>query len=209
MRVIHRISLQSSRHVRATLARFGIVVPESGFIGFEVDESSDDWPGIKSWIEREDPLDIVTTRFSSEEIAAARWLKLVPDWHRGYPQPEGDRGYLEATYDLTDYCPACGIGRKQRAPFQMRSEPKWGRNAILQLNWVFDEYFVKPEIHASIFKPRGISSRRVTNTKGNQLNTVVQLVIDEEVGIVSDGLAAETCPRCGRPKYLPVTRGPF
>src|SRR5262249_16273996 len=47
------------------------------------------------------------------------------------------------------------------------------------------------------------------NRKGIELGTVVQLVIEEEVGIKTEGLAFECCEKCCRIKYLPVTRGPF
>jgi hypothetical protein len=153
--------------------------------------------------------DSLTTEFTKGEIEAARWLDVVPDWHHGYPQPDEDFGYLRVTYDLAEWCDACGIGLKQKAPYQMKGEPKWGRRGILQLNWVFDEYFVTPEIWSSFFKPFGIACRPVTNTKGAELKTVVQLVAEEEVGIVTDGLTPERCAKCGRVKYLPVTRGFF
>jgi hypothetical protein len=156
------------------------------------------------------PNHVVRTRFSSQEIAVARWLGLEPDWHYGYPQPkELEFGYLEATYDLTEYCDRCGSGLHQKAPFQMRGEPRWGRRSILQLNWVFDEYFVTPGVRRAVFEPRGVASRPVTNPRGDQLRTVVQLHIAEEVGLQTDGLAQATCGACGRIKYLPVTRGPL
>jgi hypothetical protein len=91
----------------------------------------------------------------------------------------------------------------------MRGEPRWGRRSILQLNWIFDEYFVTPEVWQAVFEPRGIASRPVTNRRGIELRTVVQLVVAEEVGLQTDGLAQATCAACGRIKYLPVTRGPL
>ena len=165
---------------------------------------------MQRWIAARRAVDIVRTNFSKQEIADARWLELVPDWHRGYPQPkEGVFGYLEVTYDTSQYCPECGIGLRQKAPFQMKAEPKWGRNGILQLNWVFDEYFVKSAVWANIFEPHGIGCRHVQNTRGKELKTVVQLVVERETDIVNDGLPMEKCTRCGRVKYIPVTRGPF
>lgn len=91
----------------------------------------------------------------------------------------------------------------------MKGEPKWGRNSILQVNWVFDEYFVRPEIWATVFKTRGINCRPVINTKAVELKSVVQLVVEEEVGVVTDGRVAERCSSCRRVKYLPVTKGMF
>ena len=48
----------------------------------------------------------------------------------------------------------------------MKAEPKWGRRGVLQLNWVFDEYFATPEVWASFFEPHGIECRPVMNTRG-------------------------------------------
>jgi hypothetical protein len=210
MQIVHRISIASSTDIQRELARFGIVVTDGGFVSFEVDEAHEVWPALSDWVTRRRAVDIARTKFSKKELSDARWLELMPDWHHGYPQPDEDVfGYRQATYSLIDWCSQCGIGLKQKAPFQMKGEPKWGKNGILQLNWVFDEYFVTPEVWTSIFRPRGIDRRPVTNTEGVELKTVVQLVIDEEVGIVSAGLASDRCGNCGRTKYLPVTRGPF
>jgi hypothetical protein len=180
------------------------------FVAFDVDEDHPNWSKLRLLLARWKVSDFVSTEFTKNEIEAATWVDLVPDWHHGYPQPDEPKfGYLRATYDLSEWCDTCGIGMKQKAPFQMKGEPKWGRRAILQLNWVFDEYFVTPEIWSSVFKPRGIACRPVTNTKGAELKTVVQLVVEEEVGIVTEGLTPERCATCGRVKYLPVTRGFF
>ena len=210
MRIIHRISISATPEDRHELARLGVVIGAQGFVTFEVDEGHERWSELANWIQVRRAVDIVSTRFSKQEIDTAKWLILVSDWHQGYPQPDEDVfGYREATFDLTDYCKQCGMGMKQKAPFQMKSEPNWGRNGILQLNWVFDEYFVTPTIWASIFKPQGIGSRPVRNSKGGELKTVVQLVVEEEIGILTDGLAREECPNCRRVKYLPIARGPF
>src|SRR6266513_987519 len=167
MQFIHRISISSSPEIRAELADMGIVVGASGLVTFELDESHKSWPKVQRWVAARRAVDIVRTQFSKQELANAEWLELMPDWHHGYPQPDEDVfGYREATYDLTGYCPQCGTGLRQKAPFQMKSEPKWGRNSILQLNWIFDEYFVTPEVWAKVFDPHAVSSRPVLDTGG-------------------------------------------
>jgi hypothetical protein len=210
MQIIHRISISSTPTIRRELAALGIVVADRGFISFEIDEANELWHALEPWIVRRMAVDFVTAKFSERELAGSKWLELIPDWHHGYPQPSEDEfGYREVTYDLTEYCAKCGVGMKQKASFQMKAEPKWGRNGILQLNWVLDEYFVTPEVWTTIFKPNGIDCRPVMKQRGVELKTVVQLVVDNEVGILTDGLPSERCSRCGRVKYLPVTRGPF
>src|SRR5262249_10875931 len=66
-----------------------------------------------------------------------------------------------------------------------------------------------PEVWSDVFKPHGVDRRSVLNTKGVELRTVVQLVVGEEVSIVTERLTAEGCGKCGHVKYLPVVRGQF
>jgi hypothetical protein len=210
MQVIHRITISSSPEIRAELATMAVVIAGSGLVTFELDESHDSWPRVRRWIATRRAVDVVRTEFSKQEIANAKWFELTPDSHHGYPQPDEDVfGYRQATYDLSEYCEQCGIGLKQNAPFQMKGEPKWGRNGILQLNWVFDEYFVTPEIWSKIFQPRGIECRLVVDPKGVALQSVVQLSITHESSVVTEGLSIKRCAKCGRVKYLPFTRGYF
>ncbi len=210
MRVVHRVSISSSPEVSAELAYLGVEVGSAGFVSFEVDETHPRWAELRAWIARRSAPDVLTTAFSGDEVTAAPWLELVPDWHHGYPQPDEDSfGYLSATYDLTEYCEKCGVGLRQVAPFQMKGEPKWGRRGVLQLNWVFDEFFVAPHVWSAVFEPLGVGCRRVMTPRGDELETVVQLVIEAEADIGTDGLEAETCGSCGRTKYVPVARGRF
>lgn len=210
MQIIHRISISSTPEIRGELAALGVVVGASGFVTFEVDEAHDAWSALRLWIEKRRAADIVSTKFSERELSEASWLALEPSWHHGYPQPdEAHFGYRNATYERVGFCEQCGLGLDQKAPFQMKSEPRWGRNGILQLHWVFDEFFVTPDVWSTVFKPNGVGCRPVLDTKGSELKTVVQLVVQKEVGVVVEGLAAERCARCGRVKCLPVTRGAF
>jgi hypothetical protein len=207
--IVHRLALSIDQATQAELATLGIDVP-LGFAGFDVSESAIEWPAIQDWIRRREPSDLIRARFSEDEVRQASWIALRADLQQGYPQPHEDEfGYLQATFDLTDYCPVCGIGLRQKAPFQMKGEPQWGRRAILQLNWVFDEFFVKPDVWMTVFKPYGVGQRSVENRAGRTLETVVQLVVDEVVPLDTSGLASETCSSCGRVKYLPITRGPI
>jgi hypothetical protein len=217
MKIIHRISLRMTSTQRRELESLGVsmsdVVPMPGgdpFVGFDVSEEHPNWPTLQQRFREWGTADLTRTEFSEKEVAAAAWLVLRPDWHHGYPQPdEGRFGYREATYDLRSYCPDCGIGLKQVRPFRMAGEPKWGGNGILQLNWVFEEYFVTPQIWTSVFQPYGISAAPVLDVHGVELTSVVQLVVDREVDISISDLVERRCARCGRTKYHHVRRGPF
>ena len=218
MKIVHRIGFAASEAQRRALEALGVRMPPGiempgggiPFIAFDVAEEHPNWNEVRSLLLQWDVSEgFVRTEFTNREIAAARWLELGA-WHHGYPQPkEEEFGYLAATYDLSDYCPDCGTGKKQNAPFQMKGEPRWGRRGILQLNWVFDEYFVTPAVWSSVFEPHGIGCRPVLNRKLAELKTVVQLVVEEQAEIKVAGLPSQTCGRCGRVKYLPHTRGFF
>src|SRR5262249_30101958 len=127
----HRISINATGHDREVLARLGVLVG-TGLVTFEIDESDSAWPRISEWATRRSALDMVSSHFSPEEIAEAEWLGMDPRWHWSYPQPEDDFGFRSVTYDLSQYCSTCGIGAVQKAAFRMKSEPRWGRNGILQ-----------------------------------------------------------------------------
>ena len=217
MKIIHRIGLRATatqcRELEALGVKIpsGVVLPGGGdrLLAFDMDEDHPNWLSLSSLFQRWRASDMVRTEFTKKELDSARWLE-IGAWHHGYPQPDEDVfGYRQATYDLTDWCGSCGIGKKHKAHFQMKGEPKWGRNAIMQLVWVYDELFVTPDAWTRVFKPAGVAYRPVLNTKGVELKTVVQLVVEATVGIITEGLAFERCERCGRTKYLPVTRGLF
>jgi hypothetical protein len=184
---------------------------------FDIDESDPAWDELRQLVPEwsaEDGCDpenfgIAHTEFSSAELKLATYLK-IGAWLHGYPQPEDDFGYRKATYDLSDFCSACGIGKKQIAPFRMKGEPKWGTRHILQMNWVFDQFFVRPEVWNDVFEPFGIGFRQVVNHRnGADLTSVVQLDITARVQTRCMNNPSEDCPACGRKKYFPVTRGMF
>jgi hypothetical protein len=217
MRFIHRIGLRANSERQRELQNLGVKLPESillpggkdPLLAFEVDENSPNWPKLQYLFQHWQASDVLRTEFSKKEIETARWLEIAA-WHHGYPQPdEHVFGYRQVTYDLTEWCEQCGMGGKQKAPFQMKGEPRWGRNGILQLTWIYDELFVKPEVWSRVFDSRGIPYRPVIDSRGVELTTVVQVVIEEEVGVVLEGFPTESCAKCGRLKYLPIARGPF
>lgn len=205
MRVVHRISVAPSE--AASLSALGVQVAAAGsvLVSFEMDESDPSWAIVEPWIRTHGAVDVPTTQFSAGELDAASWLELVADWHHGYPQPEKDFRYLQVTFN--DACSVCGGGRRQVGAFQLKGEPKWGRRNVLQLNWVFDEFFVTPELWSSVFEPIGVAARPVVDRKGSVLQTVVQLVVDAEVDVETDGLACQVCDVCGQAKFAAPTRG--
>ncbi len=206
MRTVHRISVGSSLKVQHELRELGVSVSPEGLATFKIDESDPRWPTIRDWAHRRQALDVVSAVFSNREVDAANWAELLPAWHCGYPQPRTDQfGFREATYDVSGLCGTCGVGAVQKAPFQMDRAPKWGKRGVCQLHWVFDEFFVTPEVWDEIFRPRGVGRRSVRAVRGGELEDVVQLDVPERRLLVDAEMGApyEVCPECGVSKFSP------
>jgi len=212
MKILHRITITADSSIQNQLRGLGIEV-EQGFVTFEIDESNISWPKLEPMLSAWQAVDVVTTTFTTGELKKATSLRMAPSWQHGYPQPDDDFGYLTATYDLTDYCAECGVGKRQIAPFRMKGEPKWGKRHILQLNWVFDEFFVLPEVWERAFQPFGAGCRPVVDHRsGQELQTVVQIDITATAAStlqIAENQPSEVCASCDRRKYLPISKGPF
>jgi len=209
MRIFRKIGLRATAEDVLRLLAQGIQV-STGQIVFEIDEASPHWPEIESMIKGRVGFESVRTEFTADEIRSAHWLKLFPTWHHGYPQPEDS--YVQEAYSSDGHCRRCGIVPSQVAPFRMRAEPKWGRRSVMQLNWIFDEFFVRRDVWDERFAPLGFAALEVIHHKtGRPLETVLQWDLrssDAAVLQMSDSTATY-CEACERPKYLPHVRGCF
>lgn len=216
MRIVHRVGLRASPEQLDALAELSTrETPTPGLPGtvplltFDVGEDHPQWPKLAGLFADWGVSDVVRTEFARDELLAACWaeIRAMP---RGYPQPrEDDFGYLAATYELASRCEACGIGGVQKAGFQMKAEPKWGRAGALQLTWVEDELFVRPELWKQVFEPAGVQCRPVLNRRGEELSDVVQLVVETLVPVDVAGHLTERCARCERERVSPNGRGRF
>jgi hypothetical protein len=130
-------------------------------------------------------------------MAGSRFLIGVTA-HFGYPQPEN--GFIAASFDATDYCCRCGIGGLQNAPFRFRSEPKTRHSQFLQLNWIFDEFFVRPAVREAL-EGAGITGTSfgpaVHHRTGAKLGSIEQLRITTVLAPALDTteLQRVTCKR--------------
>ncbi|HET9408668.1 MAG TPA: hypothetical protein VFO39_15610 [Candidatus Sulfotelmatobacter sp.] len=210
MKVIHRRAFRLNAdqdHVRFEVlgldASQVIRFPDDhSFIVVEIAEDDPRWPKVLPFLNEQKATDFVTTEFSGSEIESASFLVMFATAHRGYPQPEKDFAYLSATYDLTELCVKCGLGLRQQAPFRLKGEPRSTNKSILQLNWVFDEFFVAPEVWETLFRPFGVGSREVVfNRTGVRIGSLVQLDITAFCDVSIGGLGRKDCPVCGRRSY--------
>ncbi len=218
MKIVHRNGFVASKAQRRKLEALGLKI-QSGpplpgciqpLVSFDIAESDPNWDGVQILLNKWGiAKGIERTEFTKKEFETASWLSIGAH-PIGYPQPkDGEFGFRKATYDLTDFCEKCGLGKKQKSPFQMKGEPRWGRRGIMQLTWVYDQLFVTPQVWSTIFKPFDVACRPVLNRKLQELKTVVQLVVEEETHIDTTNLAYDICPSCQRKKFLPHSRGFF
>lgn len=119
----------------------------------------------------------IGTIYEKEELAKANWF-WVSIRQSQYPQPENDFGYLRMTFDLDHYCPTCGIGKVQNAPFRLKTQPKQSHSQFWGLHWEFDAIFVRPEAKR-IFEQEnivGISfSNPVLHKNNIQIDSLFQM----------------------------------
>jgi hypothetical protein len=129
-------------------------------------------------------------------FVSENWYQIYSTGHFGYPQPEDT--WEETTYESAGYCARCGIGGVQRHPFRFRGGPKAAHSHFLQLNWVFDEFFTRPEVR-EVFEAEHVTGAgfgpALRHRTGEPLVDIEQLVI---LGIlppalVSQGLQTVTC----------------
>lgn len=218
MKIIHRVSFNATEAGNQTQLLDELNIPyelspllgPNKFVTLDISEDHQHWEKIRDLIPKWNGLDVVRTQFSESELNSADFLVMRSSWVHGYPMPDDENGYLDVTYGRTG-CDVCGNGRLQRAPFQMRSEPKWGRRHVMQLNWIVDEFFVTPYAYRSVFADFGIGEYEVLkHKKGTRLENVVQLQIS---AVAEDPLKIgepdNVCPGCKQPRYKHQSVGYF
>jgi hypothetical protein len=207
VKVVHRVTLSIEPPLLTELLADGISARE-GLNTLRLTEAV--WNSWGPRLEAAGAVHLIETSFTSAELSRAPWLRVVAAWHHGYPQPHEDSfGYLSTTYSAESGCGQCGAGRVQVEPFRMAKEPVWGSRQLLQLHWVFDEFFATPQLWSTAFAPLGIGKRPVSDRGGTgSLRTVVQLDVEESGSLRIDEVGS-SCPTCSVRKYLPSRAGYF
>ena len=211
MERIHRIFANRNHYLKACLDRLQIpheyersIVGETVFL--LIPETHAQWPELSQCLQGLDVFHTVELSFTLAEIRAAPWCELGAAGHFGYPQPDEDFGYKAITYDAEAGCMTCGIGAVQRAPFRFRKAPTQRRSQIIQLNWVFDEFFVSSDARGQL-EAAGITGidfeQPVLHRSGEPMAGWFQMRVLEtaESRVKTAGLVTETCQVCGRVKF--------
>lgn len=122
----------------------------------------------------------IGTVYEKTDIEKAEWFIVNPGQYQ-YPQPEGDFGYLEATFNLDNHCGLCGIGKVQNAPYRIKTEPIQRKSQFWGLHWTYEAIFVRQETQ-NILRSNNVKgiqfSKPVLHKKGIEIESYHQLHID-------------------------------
>jgi hypothetical protein len=215
MEIMHHFGIKlSSEEDRQAFVDIGIALEPGArfrngpeFTSLKIGEGDPRWKDARELAARFQITDFPSTRFDHSEIEAATALCMLATSHRGYPEPSEGFGFLDATFDLSDYCYKCGIGGRQIRPFRLKSAPVLKRS-VMQLNWVFDEFFVARDVWSAVFEPQGIDYWPVVlASTGEVVHSVVQIKIDLQVNLKLQENNTTTCPHCSRSKRLFELKG--
>ena len=214
MEIWHRIMFSKQEAVDDTLNGLGIKYKKSPLPGehyvitFEIAESDRRWPRVAELISEKNAPNLYNTAFTPQEVRAAEWIRLMPTFEQGYPQPED--GWELATY--AHECPQCGAGYRQKASFHLAKEPRLGRHNFMSLYWAYT-VFTTPQVITALTTAGICGYERwdaLLHHTGQPSQVVSQLLFPTiaEAGLAEeDQLQPETCPQCGLTKYGYHKRG--
>lgn len=104
-----------------------------------------------------------------------------PRGHHGYPEPKAGL-YEPLVYSSA--CLRCGVHADQIAPFRVRRSPGAAHSAFVQLNWVFDQFFVRPDVGEQLlvaglrgFELADIVEHRTGQPLADRRQLVIQTVL--------------------------------
>ena len=218
MEIWHRVGFTSVDNVDAILGKLGIKYKKtpglpSGYylITFEIKESDPRWLQIAELMREKGQADLFfDTVFSQEEILSAEWVRLIPIFEQGYPQPEAT--WVRNPINYEGQCPQCGAGYRQVAPFRLAKESRLGKHDFLCLYWTYT-VFCTPRVLEAL-RAHAIRGYEVwealLHKTGQPSKLVSQLVFPHVAGpglLDEDKLQPETCPQCGLTKYAYHKRG--
>jgi hypothetical protein len=138
-------------------------------IEFYLYEDNPDFEVIKQEISKFLEPQVIFTEYEKADIKNAEWFVVQTGTYQ-YPQPEDD--YLQATYDLENYCEHCGQGKKQNRPYRLKTEPKQSNNQFWGLHWEFEPIFVRQETK-NILERENITDISFSNPVLNKKNITI------------------------------------
>lgn len=200
MKRIHHIGERWTAIQVERLADFGITVNEDVFSYIQVEP--DQFELIEDIVMQKLPIHVFGAVFDKVDMNKAEWLALTGLRPFGFPQPKDTFDFLDVVYDTSHSCKACGIILgKQKNPFRITSDKtKW---QAFQLEWIYDEIFVKREVYNQLFVPLGIGFWPVLIHRSGEVSEhLVQLDLPRcKWEFDMTDMPFKVCIECGRRKY--------
>jgi hypothetical protein len=213
MRLNHYVVLTPPEELAEELQRSGLAIKAKRMSAFTMYADDPRWHRMQGLFQECNATIRQIYEYSKQELDESPYLDLRSGKEGGYPHPRKNDDWRRATYDLSQYCPACGSHAHQIQPFRMIGEPEFGESDVVSLGWVYDQLFVRKAIWNQVFQPFGIESLPVISHKtGLPLETVVQLCISEVSSVpldVQDKWESSTCATCGQKKNCGSPQTPF
>lgn len=208
MNIIHRLRFDNDGPAAEFFRSRGFRIEGDLFTAFDIGENDPRWEQIEIAMQRYGPSVIhdfqYRTEFTPAELRQAQFLVLSGRYLFEYPQPDGDFGYQETTYKPGIGCRKCGMNLVQNNPFSVKRTPTWGRRNIVQLNWVFGEYFVSRQIKDKLEdKIPGLTFREVLKyPRETVIDDMFQLAVESRVRLtIPTDAAYQVCEVCKAHKY--------
>mgnify|MGYP001033208759 CR=1 FL=1 len=184
---------------------------ESLALEFIVSENDELFPLSQSLVARYNILEQVGVHFDEHDFEVAEWFYIVAGEYQ-YPMGENeDSDYTEVTYDLSNYCHKCGMGKMQNNPFRLKRDFKQRTNQFLGLHYVFGTIFIRPPAKEILTKEgfTGIDYEHPLFAGSKEpIKTVYQMKVNKIIqpGLVQawqeSGKGYVICPLCQSKKSL-------
>lgn len=206
MKIKYHVALNWTNQKVKIMDSLGIKVKE-GYRAIQLNEN--EYIRLQSQLEKWEATGIRYPEFTKKELGESTLSAKSGGHEHGYPMPDLDFAYLELTYDLSNYCKTCGIGKKQKSNFRLKNVPAKGKKRVFRLGWIPDELFVERDLYEDVFESKGIGFQNILKyNKDTPFDNWVQLTLPqtmEELQITDN--PKEFCKSCGRWKYQPMPQG--
>jgi hypothetical protein len=165
------------------------------FIDFHVYETDEHFEKIEALIRKNNLYVQTGVIFDRRDLENADWFYVNTNEEQ-YPQPEDT--YIEHTYDVSNYCARCGFGKKQIAPFRLKSDFENNDLDFHGLHWVYDELFIRQNVK-QVFLEENISDlsylHPVHNETNQEIETIYQLRMKTSTtpGLITEKLQTRIC----------------
>jgi hypothetical protein len=218
MEIWHRIGFRAGEDALRRLDEMEIEFKTSGtlidpapLVFFDIAESDSRWPAVLRLVEGQPtrPSDVFDTVFDHEDLLTAEWVRLIPFFQQGYPQPE--RTWLDDHPGYANFCPQCGTYR-QIGSYRLKREPQLGKHDFFTLHWIYN-LFCTPLVLAELSARRTSGFQAwdaIIHKTGKPSQVVKQLYVSNiaSPGLVdADETVGKYCLSCGVTKYPPHKRG--